>query len=232
MQPAIPSRGFRWKTKHTVLAAVTAVLGVVGGIVIMRTGFLATLEAIVFGLREAGPAVFFGAMAVLPAAGFPLAAFTLAAGPVFGPTLGSGWVIVCSLTAVLVNLLLTYWLANRALRPVIGRVLDYFEVKLPEPPAGGAWQFVLIVRLTPGPPYWLQSYLLGLMRVPLGAYLMVSLLVMTGFVVAMVFGGEAIAHGNGRLAVMAIAVLAVSIAVTQLLRQRAARRLVPVATRD
>lgn len=232
MQPAIPARGFRWKTKHTILAVVTAIVAAGGGWFVLRTGFLATLEAIVLALREAGPGVFFVAMAVLPAAGFPLAGFTLAAGPVFGPTMGSGWVIVCSLLAVSVNLLLTYWLANRALRPAVGRVLDYFEVKLPESPAGGAWQLVLIVRLTPGPPYWLQSYLLGLMRVPLGPYLGVSLAVMTGFVIAMVFSGEAIAHGNGRLALVAVAVLAVSVAATQLLRQRAARRLVAVTTRN
>ena len=44
--------------------------------------------------REAGPWPFFIAMAVLPAVGFPLSPFALAAGPVFGPTLGVGKAIL------------------------------------------------------------------------------------------------------------------------------------------
>ncbi len=232
MDPVIPTRKFRWKAKHTLLAAVAAGLAVGGGIVVMRTSVVGALNAAILALREAGPVVFFAGMAILPAAGFPLAAFTLAAGPVFGPTMGSGWVIGCSLAAVLVNLLLTYWLANRALRPVVSRLLDYFEIRLPESPPGGAWQLVLIVRLTPGPPYWLQSYLLGLMRVPVGPYLVVSLSVMAGFIVALVCGGEAIMNGNGRLALTAVAALAVSIAVSQLLRQRAARRMALATVRE
>lgn len=232
MESDLPPRGRRWKRKHTLLAAGAVLLALGGAVVVARTGLLGLLEAVVLALREAGPVVFFAAMALLPAAGFPLIAFTLAAGPVFGPTMGAGWVVVCSLAAVLVNLLLTYWLANRALRPLVVRLLDYFEVRLPDSPAGGAWQLTLIVRLTPGPPFWVQSYLLGLMRVPLGPYLAVSMLVMTGFIVALVFGGAAIVHGNGRLAVAAIAILAISVAVLQLLRQRAARRLALAAARD
>jgi uncharacterized membrane protein YdjX (TVP38/TMEM64 family) len=232
MEPVIPARSRRWRTKHTILVGAAALLAAGGIVLVMRTGVMAALDAAILALREAGPGIFFAAMALLPAAGFPLSAFTLAAGPVFGPTMGSGWVIVCSLAAVLVNLLLTHWLANRALRPLIGRLLDYFEVRLPEAPATGAWQLVLIVRLTPGPPYWLQSYLLGLMRVPLGPYLVVSLSMMAGFIVAVVFGGEAIIHGNGRLAIAAIAVLALSVAILQLLRQRAARRAIVVPVRE
>jgi uncharacterized membrane protein YdjX (TVP38/TMEM64 family) len=180
-------------------------------------------DTVVLGLREAGPQVFFVAMALLPAVGFPLSPFTLAAGPVFGPTLGAGWVIVWSLTAVVVNLLLTYWLANRALRPLVSRLLTYFEFHLPDNPAGGAWQLAWIVRLTPGPPFWVQSYLLGLIRVPLVPYLIVSTFVMAGYIVALVCGGEAIANGSGRLAITAVGILVVTIAALQLLRKRTAR---------
>lgn len=183
-----------------------------------------TVEAVVLGLREAGPVAFFLAMALLPAAGFPLLAFTLAAGPVFGPTLGTWWVILWSLTAVVANLLLTYWLANRALRPFVCWLLRYFGIPLPAGTAEGAWQITLIVRLTPGPPFWLQSYLLGLIRVPLGPYLVVSTLVMAGYIIALVSGGAAMAEGNGRLVVVAAGVLVVSVAVLQLLRQRTIRR--------
>ncbi len=226
----LPHRsGRRWKKRQLVLAVVVAGLVAAAGLVVWRTGLMATLQAIVLTLREAGPGVFFVAMALLPAVGFPLMAFTLAAGPVFGPTLGTGWVIGWSLTSVMVNLLLTYWLANRAFRPLATRLLDWFGFKLPDSRSGGAWQLALIVRLTPGLPFWVQSYVLGLIRVPLVPYLVVSMLVMAGFIVALVAGGEAAVQGNGRLAIVAISVLLISVAVLQLLRKRAARRLVAPA---
>jgi uncharacterized membrane protein YdjX (TVP38/TMEM64 family) len=189
----------------------------------LKIGLREAVDTVVLALREAGPRVFFGAMALLPAVGFPLSPFTVAAGPVFGPTLGAGWVIGWSLTAVVANLLLTYWLANRALRPLVSRLLTHFGIRLPDTKVGGAWQLAWIVRLTPGPPFWVQSYLLGLIRVPLVPYLIVSTFVMAGYIVALVCGGEAIVQGNGRLAFTAAGVLVVTVAVLQLLRKRAAR---------
>ena len=214
----------RWTKKHLLPAAGLA--AVIAGLVFvaLKMGLTEAADAAVLDLRDAGPVVFFVAMALLPAVGFPLIAFTLAAGPVFGPTLGAGWVILWSLTAVVVNLLLTYWLANRALRPLVSRLLTYFEFHLPDGTAGGAWQMALIVRLTFGPPFWVQSYLLGLIRVPLVPYLVVSTAVMAGYIVALVCGGEAIVTGSGRLAVAAVGILVVSVAALQLLRKRITRR--------
>lgn len=223
MESATPSPRRHWGKKHLRLAVGLASAAAVALAVGLRFDLRAAVEAVIGALREAGPGIFFVAMALLPAAGFPLIAFTLAAGPVFGPTLGTGWVIGWSLTAVLVNLLLTYWLADRAVRPLVGRLLAYFEIRLPDRTTVGAWQLALIVRLTPGPPFWVQSYLLGLMRVPLAPYLVVSMLVMAGFIIALVCGGEAVMQGNGRLAFAAVGVLVVSVAVLQLLRKRAAR---------
>lgn len=215
-----------------MLAAGLAALIAVLVFVVLKTGVMEAVDVVVLRLREAGPAVFFGAMALLPAVGFPMIAFTVAAGPVFGPMLGTGWVIGCSLSAVTVNLLLTYWLANRALRPLVSRLLTYFEFRLPESTAGDAWQTTLIVRLTPGPPFWVQSYLLGLIRVPLVPYMVVSTFVMAGYIIALVCGGEAVANGNGRLAFAAAGVLVVFIVALQLLRKRTARRKAAAALRD
>lgn len=224
MSPVTQSIFRRWTKKHFVLAAGLATLVAALIMVVLQTGLMATLDAVIMGLREAGPGRFFVAMAVLPAVGFPMLAFTLAAGPVFGPTLGTGGVIGWSLAAVMTNLLLTYWLANRAMRPLVSRVLTWFDIRLPDDTIGGAWQLAVIVRLTPGPPFWVQSYLLGLIRVPLVPYLVVSMLVMSGYIVALVSGGEALAEGNGRLAFAAVGLLVVFVAVLQLIRQRTARQ--------
>jgi hypothetical protein len=103
------------RNKWKLLLAVAAL--VLGGAAIwywrgeeLRAGVEATM---VF-LREAGPVAFFAAMALLPMAGFPMAPFILAAGPVFGPELGAGWVIACAVGAVAVNVALPGqpWLAG------------------------------------------------------------------------------------------------------------------------
>jgi len=178
-------------------------------------------------LRTAGPAVFFAAMALLPAAGFPLMAFALAVGQLFGPTLGAGWAIAWSLAAVVVNLLLSYWLADRALRPLAGRLLRAFDYRLPECPVAGAWQLAWIVRLTPGPPFWAASSLLALVRVPLLPYLVVSTTVMAGYLVALVCGGAAMAEGNWPLAVAAGGGLVATAVFLRGLRRWLARRTNP-----
>jgi uncharacterized membrane protein YdjX (TVP38/TMEM64 family) len=214
----------RWRRKHLLSAAgfVVFIAGLV--IVALQFGLTETIDATVLRLREAGPVAFFVAMAVLPAVGFPIMAFTLAAGPVFAPTLGSGWVIVWSLAAVVVNLLLTYWLADRALRPLVSRVLTYFEIRLPENTTKSSWQLALIVRLAPGAPFWAQNYLLGVLRLPIVPYLVVSTSITAGYIVALVLGGEALVQGNGRLAFVALGATAIFVGMLQLLRKRAARR--------
>jgi uncharacterized membrane protein YdjX (TVP38/TMEM64 family) len=224
MEPVAKSSVWRWKKKHSLLAVVLLSLIVVLLVTARQAGLMRAVDGVIAGLRDAGPAVFFVAMALLPAVGFPMLAFTLAAGPVFGPVLGPGWVIGWSLAAVVANLLLTYWLTNHALRPLVVRLLDFFEIRQPVGRADGAWQTTLIVRLTPGPPFWVQSYLLGVLRVPLAPYLVVSILVMSGYVVALVCGGDAIVEGNGQMAFAAAGLLVVLVAVLQLLRKRTARR--------
>lgn len=229
MLESLPMAARRARTKkHLLLAAGLAAVAGVVALVLLRTGLREAVAGVVAGLRDAGPVVFFAAMALLPAAGFPLMAFTVAAGPVFGPVLGLGWVIFWSLAAVVANLLLTYWLAHRALRPLVARLLAWAGFPPPAAPADSAWQLTLIVRLTPGPPFWAQSYLLGLLRVPLVPYLVVSTIIMAGYIVALVSGGAALIEGNGRLAFAAAGFLVIVLAARPLLRRRA-RRKPPVA---
>ncbi|HWA27338.1 MAG TPA: VTT domain-containing protein [Lacunisphaera sp.] len=212
------------RNRRRLLGALLAVLLAGLAVLVGRGGVLQAAETAVLALREAGPAVFFLAMAVLPAAGFPLMPFTLAAGPVFGPLLGPGTVILCCVAAVVANLLLTYWLAARALRPLTIRVLDYFAIRLPADLTVGTWELTLLVRLTPGPPFWLQSYLLGVLRMPLLPYLVISTGVIAGYLVVLVYGGQALMQGQGRTALLAAAGLGVLAAMFQLARRLVARR--------
>ncbi|MEY2881137.1 MAG: hypothetical protein RLZZ15_3517 [Verrucomicrobiota bacterium] len=174
-------------------------------------------------LRAAGPVVFFAAMAVLPAVGFPLLPFALVAGPAFTPALGVGRVCACAVAAVSANTLLGYWLARRALRPVVERVLPRFGYAVPSLPAGTGWHAVLFVRLAPGLPFCVQSYVLGLLRVPLVPYLVLSTAIPAGYLVAAIAGLGALQQGRTKAALIALAVVGALAAGVQLWRRFSAR---------
>ena len=53
----------------------------------------------------------------------------------------------------MVNVALTYWLATRALRPLVARLASLLGYRLPETGAHSAWQLTTIVRLAPGLPF-------------------------------------------------------------------------------
>lgn len=147
-------------------------------------------------LRMAGPGTFFGGMAVLPAVGFPLFPFTLAAGPAFGETMGGVNVALCALAAVAVNVTLSYWLARTVFRAVVQRVMVWMGFRLPELPQGAAWEAAFIVRLVPGLPFCVQSYLMGLMRLPVLPYTVASVSVPAIYIFGVVLGGEALWNGR------------------------------------
>ncbi len=153
--------------------------------------------------RAAGPLPFFSAMALLPLVGFPLSPFTVIAGPVFGPTMGVGAVIACVIAAVAVNVTLSYGLAAHALRPLVARLARWLGYTLPELPAGTAWEITLLVRIIPGLPFFLQSYVLGLARVPFGIYLLISILVPALYLGGVILAGDAMMRGDWRMLTLA-----------------------------
>ena len=209
----------RWRSPWVILAAVILVIGAAAILVWWRGEAKAWMDATVLQLRGAGPAAFFAAMALLPAAGFPLMPLTLAAGPVFGPTLGVGWVIVGSILAVMVNVTLTYWLAARALHPWVTRLVARLGYRLPQSSHDTAWQLAAIVRLTPGPPFWLQSYVLGLARVAFVPYLVVSTVVPAGYIAGVILCGDALYRGRAAAAWFGLGLVVLAAVVIHLWRR-------------
>jgi len=163
--------------------------------------------------REAGVFPFFAAMAILPAVGFPLSAFFVVAGPVYGPTLGPWHVVAYGTLAMAANVSLSYWISAHPLRPLVTRLAHRAGYRLPEVPSDRAWKLTLLVRIIPGVPFFIQSYLLGIARVSFGAYLAISLLVEFVYLVSAVLFGTAALTGD-RKAMAAAAVLFVIIAAT------------------
>lgn len=188
----------RW-LRLTCAIAVVAVLG----LLFYLFGVQEILQGVILRLRTMGPVIFFCGMAVLPALGFPMLFFTLAAGPTFGPTLGPAWVVIWSVSALIFNLVFSYVLALWA-RPLVAKCIQYLGYRIPEVRADSSWQVVTIVRLTPGPPYWVQCYILGLLKVAFVPYVVMSTFVVALYIVGLVYGGDALMRGHGRTVFFAL----------------------------
>ncbi len=197
----------------------------VGGILVLR-GF--DIKSMIINIMETirllGPLAFFTAMALLPAAGFPLMAFALTAGPAFGAQLGLGGILLGSALAITVNVVLTYWLARRALRPLLAWALARLGYQIPVVPAADQFEVTLLVRITPGPPFFVQSYLLGLAEIPFRTYLLPSLLFPMINLSGVVIFGDALMHGKGKVAVLGISLVVAGLLGVHLLRRHLRQR--------
>lgn len=151
-------------------------------------------------VRSAGAPMFFTAMAVLPLLGFPLSPFVLSSGAVFAPTMGAGAVIACGAAAITANVTLSYWFAAVGLRPWMEKLVAWLGYAVPRLPPERSWELTLVLRVVPGIPFFLQSYLLGLARVRFGSYLLISSVVPSAQLAVAVQAGDALMEGNtGRL---------------------------------
>ena len=178
-------------------------------------------------IREAGPLAFFLAMALLPACGVPQLAFALTAGPAYGEKLGMPLVLALSMAALTANLVLTYFLARRALRPPLEKLVARLGYRLPQVGAGDAADLIIILRVTPGVPFFVQNYLLGLAEVPFGKYVVISCLTTWTFNFAFILFGDALLHGKGKIVLVALSLLLALTAATHLVRTHYGRRAAP-----
>ena len=180
--------------------------------------------ATVAALRDAGPVWFFVAMAVLPSFGFPLLPFALTAGPVFGGTLGAGGVIACALVAVACNVSLSYVIAVRALRPwTAGLLARWGYADVLEKRRDFGWRWVLFVRLAPGLPFFVQSYLLGLTRSQFAPYLVISTVVPGSYIAGTIWFGDALWRAHGRDLLWTVGVFVAVLLLLSWVRRRRSR---------
>jgi len=182
------------------------------------------IELGVVKVRELGPLVFFLAMAVLPAVGVPLSFFTVPAGSVFAPVLGMPLVLLLVWLSIALNLALTYWLSRHVLRPWLLKLCAWLGYKLPEVATANQRGLVILVRVTPGPPYVLQSYILGLAGIPFATYFFISWVISSSYACAFVMFGDALMQGRGKMVLVSIGLFALLTVGVQLLRRHYARK--------
>src|SRR5262245_17784212 len=88
-------------------------------------------------MPRVSPIAFFLAMAILPAFGAPQSPFLIIAGATYGVAVG----LIGSLLAIALNLCICYAIAHSKLRPLLLRVFERYDYKVPDFTAGGrrAW---------------------------------------------------------------------------------------------
>jgi len=199
-------------------------LGAVGLLVLQGVDLKALMDQALELVRTAGPVAFFVGMAVVPAFGFPLSPFTLSAGSVFVPTLGWPTVLIALWVALAVNVTITYCLSRWIARPLLEKVVTRFGYKWPQVPAEAAWRFTILLRVTPGPPFVVQSALLGLAEVPFRIYLIGSVIIAGFYGTAFAVFGEALLSGQGRMILIGVGAMAGLSVGAQLLRKHLVKK--------
>jgi uncharacterized membrane protein YdjX (TVP38/TMEM64 family) len=150
------------------------------------------VQAVVQAIHAMGPVPFFLAMGVLPIIGFPVTPFYLLAGATFGV----GASLIGTALSQALNLVLAYWLARRYLRGVIEKIVERSKYTIPDVQPKNYVNFALLVKITPGPPNFLKSFILGLARIPFGIFFIVSWPTTMGFAVGVIIFGDSLMDRN------------------------------------
>ncbi len=157
-----------------LLAALLAVgAAAVGWLVLKHVDWSQLLAEL-----KSRPLLFFAAFAVLPAFGAPISVFYVGAGAATAgenPAFPLSIAILGSMASMSANITLSYLLARWVVRPPIERLARRLGYTIPQVHSDDVWVITLLLRITPGPPFFMQHYLLALGRVPMGVYLLVSI---------------------------------------------------------
>jgi len=222
MQPEAPA-----KTKMIpyVKLGILAVFAGAAGILVLKGLDYRMLLDRGFGLiRSMGPWSFFAATAVLPAFGVPLSVFTITAGELFSPLMTTPGVIAATLAAIAVDLALNYWLARYALRPVLSKIIRNYGYSIPSVTRENALAVVLAVRLTPGPPFFIQGCICGMAEIPFRLFMIVAWLAVLPWAIGAIVLGKGIFNGNFKLVSYGIGVIVVATIAVHWVRKRYVKR--------
>jgi uncharacterized membrane protein YdjX (TVP38/TMEM64 family) len=168
------------------------------------------------------PWLLFVALVVLPALPIPTGLLLLLAGTVWRdqPVVAC---LIC-LVALALNMSWTYWLAAGSGRKLIVKLLAWMGMKVPELHENNQLWLILLIRLTPGFPFFVQNYVLGLLKVPFRLYLGVSLACNGILSAGVVLGAAGLADRNWMPMIAGAAFLIVGLVLVQKIRRRIGKR--------
>jgi len=140
------------------------------------------------------PIWLFASLVVLPGFPFPTSALLILAGTVWRDRPLTG-LVIC-LIALSLNMTWTYWFARITGRKGINRWLVPLKMRLPDEGGGQGWRWMLVIRLTPGIPFFIQNFLSGVMKIPFGTYLPISVCCNGVLAGGLIFVGAGLASGS------------------------------------
>ena len=208
------------------LAGAMCVLGAGAGMLAWRLGVDAAMlkagwKAIELVLTER-PWLLFAGLVVLPGLLVPTSALLVLAGTVWRdhPIMACGLCLV----ATALNMTWTYWVAARPARGLVEKLLAATTIQIPELPKGDHLRMILILRLTPGVPLFLQNYLLGFFRVPFRLYLPISIGCNGLISIGVVLSTAGVAKGSLMPVISGVALVVLGMVVVQGVKAKILKR--------
>lgn len=203
-----------WQWAVLVLGAIVVVAC---GVIFLRV--VSPKEAVAY-ITELGPIPFFVSMAVLPAFGAPVTPWYLLAGPAFGLEVA----IIGCVSAISANIALTYLAARWVVRPLAVQIVERAGYKVPVVRRENRWLVTTLIRFTPGPPFFIQSYVLGLANVPFSVYMLVSVPAASILGIGAIVFGESLLSGKSGGILVGGMLIVVAIVAIRLFRKNLQRK--------
>jgi len=163
--------------------------------------------------------IFFGLMAFLPLFPIPVSPFYLITGTIYGV----GFSLAASAAAIFVNLSLAHYLATSFLRPLINKIVSKYSYTVPQVYPTEYIKLSIVLRITPGIPYFLKNYLNSLAGVPFKPYILIAWPLEMLWALAFIVLGESAFEGSLGLALYSICLVIALILITKLIRERYAK---------
>ena len=148
------------------------------------------LQSVVDFLQGIPPIWIFLAIAILPAIFFPVSPLLIAAAAIVEPR----YAYVFCLIALGVNMVISYYMARLG-RSFFFPMLEKRGISVKDG-SKASLRMIMLIRITPGVPFPVQNYLLGVMGVPFGKYFIISLAVQALYTYAFVIIGKSIFAGE------------------------------------
>ncbi len=185
--------------------AVCALIGVLYWQGISPAEVMQGMRSLQTAVSRMHPAAFTVSAAFLTAVGLPATPFFIMAGFAYGHVQG----LIVGTLVLLLNDVLTYWVAARFFRARISRWFHRKGLRMPEVAAEDHVRMVLLARLIPGLPLIAQNYGLGLARVPFQTFLLASLPVQIPVMAAYMLSGGALFEGEHGILFIGISLIVV-----------------------
>lgn len=217
--------GFRRVRNLGILLVAGGLVGALGLGLLYRAGVtpemaFALLERILQYLQDR-PLLLFLGTALLPGLGMPSSPFIILSGVVYSERFGLVGAVALTQLAISICMTWTYFAVAYPLRSLMERILKYVKIPIPDLSRKGYREIIFIVRATPGLPFVFQNTLLGLLKVPLVPYLLISFAVSVLYVAGFVVFGKALIEGSFTLVMAAVVILVVAgLGIRTLLRRR------------